>query len=234
MERLNIVQSLNTAVEGFVYVLKTQRNMRLHFLVAILTIMLGIYFNLPKIELVLLLISITLVLAFEMINTALEFTIDLVKNVYHPMVRIIKDITAGVVFLAALNALIVGYILFAGRFALQLHLRGGISRIVQSSWHLTFIALLFVVLLVVVGKVFLHRGTPFKGGMPSGHAAFAFAMWAIIAFSTRNGLITVLSFVMAFLIARHRLQNNVHSAIEIIAGALVGILVTTIVFQLLV
>jgi len=231
MAQQKIIESLNSATEGFIYVLKTQRNMRLHFLIATLVLVTGIYFNLPKTELLLLLAVITLVLVLEMVNTAIELVTDLIKNIYHPLARIIKDITAGAVFLAALNAVVVGYVIFSRRFSL--HVEDSINKIVHSPWHATFIAFLSVLLLVVAGKVVFHRGTPFRGGMPSGHAAFAFSIWTVIAFSTRNGLIILLSFIMAFLIARRRLKDNIHSFWEVIAGSLLGVLATAFVFQLL-
>ena len=227
----NIVQSLNSAVEGFIYVLKTQRNMRLHFLIAMLVLVMGIFFNLSKLELLLLTGVIALVLVVEMINTAVELTVDLIKNAYHPIARIIKDITAGAVFLSALNAIVVGYIIFSQHFAF--HIEDSVTRIVHFPWHITLIALLLVLLFVVAGKVFFHKGTPFRGGMPSGHAAFAFSIWTIIIFSTKNSLIILLTFIMAFLIARHRLKDNIHTFWEAMAGALLGILITALIFQLL-
>lgn len=232
MKQQNIVKSLNRAVEGFIYALRTQRNMKLHFLFAILVLVLGIYFNLPKVELLLLLGAITLVLVLEMVNTAAELTIDLVKDAYHPLARIVKDVTAGAVFLAAFNAVVAGYIIFSRRFAL--YTAEGINKIIHSPWHLTFIALLLVLFLVVCIKIFFHKGTPFMGGMPSGHAAFVFSLWTIIVFTTKSTLIMLLSFVMAFIIARHRLKDKIHSFWEIVAGAVLGMLITTLVFQLLI
>ena len=231
MIRQKLLESLNSAVEGFIYVLKTQRNMRLHFLMAALVLVLGIFFNLPKLELLVILFAVMLVLVLEKVNTAMELTIDLVKESYHPLARIIKDITAGAVFLASMTALIVGYIIFSGRFAL--HIEEGINKIAHSPWHLTFITLILVLLIVVLVKVAFQRGTPFRGGMPSGHAAFAFAMWTVIAFSTRNGLIIMLSFFMAFLIALHRLRDKVHTAWEVLIGAVIGVLAAAVVFQFL-
>jgi len=232
MKKQNLVESLNSAAEGFIYVLRTQRNMRVHFLLAILILVLGIYVNLSKVELLLLLGSIALVLVLEMVNTAIELMVDLIKNVYHPVVRIIKDITAGAVFLAAMNALIVSYIVFLRRF--PYFIEDGITKIIHSPWHITFIAFLFVTFSVLAGKVFFHKGTFFRGGMPSGHSAFAFSLWTVVVFSTRNALIIVLTFVMAFMIARHRLKDQVHTMWEVVAGALLGVLITSFIFQLLV
>jgi len=231
MAQQRLVESLNSAVEGFIYVLKTQRNMRLHFLFATLVLVVGLYLNLPKVELLLLVGAISLVLVLEMVNTAVELTVDLIKNVYHPVARIIKDVTAGAVFLSALNAAAVGYVIFSRR--LGVHIAEGVVRIAHSSWYVTFIALLVVLLIVLAGKVFFHKGTPFRGGMPSGHAAFAFSLWTVIIFSTGNALIIFLSFILAFLIARHRMKDNIHTLWEVTAGALLGILATALVFQLL-
>ncbi len=231
MTQQKLVESLNSAVEGFIYVLKTQRSMRLHFLFATLVLTLGLYLNLPKVELLLLVGAISLVLVLEMVNTAIELTVDLIKNMYHPLARIIKDVTAGAVFLSALNAAVVGYVVFSGR--LGIHVADGITRIMHSPWYVTFISLLVVLLVVLMGKVFFHKGTPFRGGMPSGHAAFAFSLWTVIVFSTGNGLVMFLSFVLAFLIARHRMKDNIHTLWEVLAGALLGVLVTALVFQLL-
>lgn len=235
MQRQSMIKSLNAAVEGFIYVLRTQRNMRLHFLVATLVLILGIYLNISKVELLLLLGAITFVLVMEIVNTAIELTIDLVKSAYHPLARVIKDITAGAVILAVFNAVVVGYIVFSRRFAwYAAGAATGINRIMHSPWHLTFIVLLIVLFLVVSGKFFFNKGTPFRGGMPSGHAAFAFSMWTVMVFSTGNALIIVLGFAMAFMIARHRLKDNIHSLWEVLAGAALGVSITTLVFQLLI
>jgi len=231
MTQQKLVESLNSAVEGFIYVLKTQRNMRIHFLLATLVLVLSLYLNLSKVELLLILGAISLVLVLEMVNTSVELTVDLIKNAYHPLARIIKDVTAGAVFLSALNAVAVGYVIFSRRLGIQI--ANGIIQITHSPWYVTFIALLTVLFLVLAGKVFFHKGTPFRGGMPSGHAAFAFSFWTIIVFLTANGLVMFLSFILAFLIARHRMKDSIHTFWEVLAGALLGILATALVFQIL-
>ena len=229
-KKQTLVASLNSAVEGFIYVLRTQRNMRLHFLVATLVLVLGIYLNIAKIELLILFGAIVLVLALEMLNTASELVMDVVEELFHPVVKIIKDVTAGAVFLAAINAVAVGYVVFWNRFPFDI--QTGIYRIRQSQWHVTLILFIILLFIVVAGKVLFHRGTPFRGGMPSGHAAFAFSLWAIITLLVKNNLVIFLSFIMAFLIARHRIKDNVHTIWEVAAGAILGILTTFLVFQI--
>lgn len=229
--RHNIFQSFNFAIEGFIYVMKTQRNMRIHFLSAVSILLLSIYFDFTKVEILLLCGAITFVLLAEMINTSIELVIDLISDSHHPMARIVKDVAAGSVFIASINAVIVGYLLFSRYVPLQVE--SGLLKIKQSSWHLTFISLIVVFAIVVMVKVIFHRGTPLRGGMPSGHSAMAFSMWTIIAFLTANGLISVLTFMMALLIARGRVKQGIHNIWEVVAGAVVGCLVTLIMFQLL-
>lgn len=231
MKNNTFIESLNAAVEGVLYVMRTQRNMRIHFLLAVLVLIIGIYIDLSKTDLLFVFASICLVLICEMINTSLEFTIDLVRDAFHPLARVVKDISAGAVFISAINALVAGYIIFSKN--LSFRLEDGIRNIKQSHWHITFITLIVVLFLVVLGKSFSKKGTPFRGGMPSGHAAFAFSIWTIIAFISENGLITVLSFIMAVLIARHRITLKIHSGWEVFLGAVLGSLATAMVFQVL-
>ncbi|NQT06599.1 MAG: diacylglycerol kinase [Candidatus Omnitrophica bacterium] len=226
-----IIESFNCAIEGFIFALKTQRNMRIHFLLAIAVLLVAIYSNFKGIELLILCGAITLVLLSEMINTAIELTIDLVHDSFNPLVRTVKDLMAGVVLVASVNAIIVGYLLFSKR--LNFSLEEGLLRVRQSSWHITFICLIVVLTLVVMIKVIFHKGTPLRGGMPSGHSAMAFSIWTIIVVITNNGLIAVLAFVMAFLIARSRLVSEIHNVWEVITGSVLGVLVTSIVFQVL-
>ena len=225
------IESFNAAVEGFIYVLKTERNMRIHFLTALFIILLGIAMNFSVVELAVLCVSIAFVLAAEMLNTAIELTVDMVKAEFHPVARAIKDVGAGAVLLAALNAVIVGYVLFVKRIPFNAELT--FERIRQSPWHITFLALILVFGAAIIGKIIFHKGTPLRGGMPSGHAAVAFAMWTVIAFMTNNSIVIALAFVMAFLIARHRIKDAVHTFWEVLAGAVLGVLLTTLVFQVL-
>lgn len=232
MERQGIIQSFNSAIEGFIYVVKTQRNMRLHFLIAILALLLGIYLNLEKMEVLFLLVSICFVLLSEMINTAMEMNTNLISDGFNPVVRIIKDITAGCVLLASINALVVGYLLFLSR-PWGVHIESGITRIQSSAWHITFIILIVVLFLVILAKVLFHRGRPLRGGMPSGHAAFAFSIWAIISFITASHMAIVLTFILALLVARSRLSGKIHNIWEVAVGSLIGVLVPTLIFQIL-
>jgi len=104
--------SLKLAVKGIGYLFLYHRNMRIIFMLGIVALLLGIYFQLKGIELVALCITVTLVLISEIFNTAIEMMMDIFTDKYHTLVRLIKDIAAAVVVIASLNAVAVGYILF--------------------------------------------------------------------------------------------------------------------------
>ncbi|MFC1624096.1 diacylglycerol kinase [Candidatus Omnitrophota bacterium] len=231
MKQQSLVESFNSAIEGFIYVFKSQRNMRLHFLIGLFVVLLGIFLSFTYIELIVLCLAIAFVLFAEMFNTALEHTIDLVKEDFHPLARIVKDICAGAVLLSAAFAIIVGYILFCSRIGLRLE--ENVIKIRESNWHLTFIILLIILGLVVLSKTFLRSGTPFRGGMPSGHSAVSFSIWAIVSLFYPKGLVIFLVFILAFLVSRSRIKDRVHSLLEVFTGAFLGIVITVLIFQIL-
>ncbi len=113
MKSRNLMQSVCYALEGLCYALRTQRNMRIHMLVAIAVLFAayGLKFSPP--ELAILLLTIFLVMGSELLNTALEATVDLCTPEYNHLARRAKNVAAGAVLAAAIIAVIVGCLLFA-------------------------------------------------------------------------------------------------------------------------
>ena len=112
-----VLDSFNFAFEGIIHVLRTQRNMRIHFAIAFIVLVAALIINVTKLELIALLISITFVLIAEMLNTGVEAAIDIATTSFDPMAKLAKDIAAGAVLIAAVNAVGVGYLVFAGKVA---------------------------------------------------------------------------------------------------------------------
>jgi diacylglycerol kinase (ATP) len=183
-EATSLVASFNNAFEGVIHVVRTQRNMRLHFLAAPLVLVLGIVLGASRFEILALILSVSFVLIAEMINTALEKAIDLATSSFDPVARAAKDIAAGAVLVAAVTAVFVGYLVFGPR--LQHPSRRAIETVRNSPVHITVIAIAVVILLVISTKAYFGKGTPLRGGLPSGHAAVAFGGWAAITFVTRT------------------------------------------------
>ncbi len=226
--------SFNWAFEGIVYVLRTQRNMQIHFAVAVFVLVMGLVLDLTRLELVAVMGAVALVLVAEMMNTAIEAAIDAVVTTYHPLVKIAKDVAAGAVLVATVNGLAVAYFVFYDRLTDPgRDLLGGVRR---SPTHLVVVVMIATIIAVIVIKAWTGRGTPLRGGLPSGHAAAAFAAWAsitIIAEPLRHAvLVSTLAFLMALLVAQSRVEAGIHSLVETTAGAVLGTCVAIIIFQL--
>jgi diacylglycerol kinase (ATP) len=228
-----IIQSLNWAFEGVIHVLRSQRNMRIHFALATAVLILAFSYGVTKLELMALLVAISFVLIAEMVNTAIEATIDLATTSFDPLAKIAKDIAAGAVLIAAVNAVVVGYLVFADR------LTQPSSRLVtevrEAPINLTLIALILIILIVIASKALTGSGTPLSGGLPSGHAALAFGGWTAITFivDEQRVVVSFVALIMALLVAQTRVESGIHTTSEVVLGAVTGTLVTMILFQVL-
>ncbi len=232
--RPSVMESFNFAIEGVIHVLRTQRNMRLHFAAAVAVIVVAVAVGVSKIELSVLLISIAFVLVAEMINTAVEGAIDAATTSFDPMAKLAKDIAAGAVLIASVNAVAVGYLVFAGKAADKT--ADVLDRVRSAPAQITLVALVLTVIIVIATKAWTGRGTPLRGGLPSGHAAVAFAGWMAATYIVNDShrfVVSALTFIMALLVAQTRVESGVHSALEVAYGGALGAFVTLAVFQLL-
>jgi diacylglycerol kinase (ATP) len=88
---------------------------------------------------------------------------------------------------------------------------------------------------VLVTKAVTGRGTPLRGGLPSGHAALAFAGWMAVTLvlkgSNHQFLVSSLALIMALLVAQTRVESGVHSTLEVAYGGALGALITLVLFQ---
>jgi diacylglycerol kinase (ATP) len=228
-----IFDSFNYAFEGLVHALRTQRNMRIHFAVAAAVVVAAVWVGVSKLELIVLLISITFVLCAELVNTAIEGAIDVSTTSFDPMAKLAKDVAAGAVLIATLNALAVGYLVFSGRVADRSS--RVLERVRDAPAELTIGALAVTVMLVVAVKAWTGRGTPLRGGFPSGHAAIAFALWIAVTYVAgrqHRFLVSTFALLLALLVAQTRVESGVHSALEVSLGAMLGALTALVIFQL--
>lgn len=108
---------LSYAINGIKYALKTEINMRLHFVITLGVVVFGFIFNVSVMEWLFLLLTIGFVLTAEIFNTAVEHMLDYLAPEWHPTVGVIKDLTAGAVLVSSLMAFLVGLIIFLPRLA---------------------------------------------------------------------------------------------------------------------
>ncbi len=115
MKNRPFIRSLGDSFRGIYSALRREKNMRLHLISATIVLAASLYFKVDKFEFLFVLTAIVLVFVTEMINTAIEAAVDLKTMELHPLARLAKNIAAGAVLCAAIFALVVGYIVFAGR-----------------------------------------------------------------------------------------------------------------------
>src|ERR1700750_1790188 len=108
-----VLDSFNYAFEGIIHVLRTQRNLRIHFAIAIAVVAAAAALGVERLELIALLLAIAFVLVAEMLNSAIEGAIDVSTTSFDPNAKLAKDIAAGAVLIASVTAIAVGYLVFA-------------------------------------------------------------------------------------------------------------------------
>ncbi len=111
MRSRNILESFRFAFAGLWHAWRTQRNTRIHLTIAAGVIALGLWLGLSYTQWAVLALTIGFVLVSEMLNTVAETLIDLVSPGYHPLAKVVKDVTAGAVLLGAIIAVIVGLLI---------------------------------------------------------------------------------------------------------------------------
>ncbi|NRG33634.1 diacylglycerol kinase family protein [Niallia circulans] len=106
------LSSFRLAILGILTATKQERNVKIHLVITILVIVLGLLNDLSKQEWMIIAFCIGLVISLELINTAIERVVDLVTSEYHPLAKEAKDIAAGAVFVAAILSIVIGGIIF--------------------------------------------------------------------------------------------------------------------------
>ncbi|MFN8300579.1 MAG: diacylglycerol kinase family protein [Chitinophagales bacterium] len=110
-------------INGFFYALKglgvaskEQLNLKIHLLALVVVIVAGIFFDLVAIEWAVIFLTFGLVIATEMVNTAIEYLVDMVQPEFHPQAGKVKDVAAGAVLVAAIIAVAVAITIFGNKF----------------------------------------------------------------------------------------------------------------------
>jgi diacylglycerol kinase (ATP) len=201
--------------------------MRIHFIAALVLLLVVLFLRVSPIEFALLAISVLFVLFAELINTAVEAIVDLASPGFHPLAKIAKDTAAGAVLIAACGAGIMGYLILA-KYILPLYGKALAMLGTQSDLG-TMVAILVVTIVVIMIKSLGGKGTPLHGGALSGHAAVAFSIATAVSLNTGNPLISLLSVTLAVMVSHSRLLMRIHSMREVVLGSLAGAGITVIV-----
>jgi diacylglycerol kinase (ATP) len=177
-----------------------------------------------------LVIIIAVVLALELLNTAVESIVDLLTVTHHPLAKTAKDAAAGAVLIASIAAVVVGYLIFY-----QGLINGGqrvYEAVASVPSNIAFVVLAVVAIATIFAKAWVGRGSALQGGAISGHAALAFAAATLLAFLYQRPLAALLAYFVAFLVAQSRVEAKIHSTGEVVAGSVLGAVVALAVYLL--
>ncbi len=229
----SLLGSFNHAINGFLQSFKMERNMKIHVALAAVVTVTALLTQVTRFEMIALVLVIAFVFFAELFNTAVEAVVDIAtKGEYNELARIAKDVAAGGVFVAAMSALVVGYLVFFRKLYTLSY--ASVSYINNLPAYITFAVLMLVFVAVIVMKSrFMKKGGNYiQGGMPSGHTAFAFALFTAIAFVSADPVASTFAAVLALIVAESRMETKVHTFAEVLVGALMGVVITVLVFEI--
>ena len=115
LKNKNFIDAWKKAFGGIWYAIKTQRNVKVQLVIAVIVIIVSIYFKVTITEAMFLSFATMLVIITEVINTAIEEAVNLCTDKFHPLAKISKDVAAGAVVLSALNAVIIAIFIIVSK-----------------------------------------------------------------------------------------------------------------------
>ncbi|SUU92990.1 Undecaprenol kinase [Anaerococcus octavius] len=225
------LKGFDYAYEGLVWAINHEKNMKFHMLALAILLVASLFFNLSRVEMITLVFAVCFVLGFELLNTSLEQAVNLASGgKYSPFAKASKDLAAAAVFISALNALFVAYLIFFDKF-IDIY-NSVIVRITRQPSHLTVttISLVIVVTIFLKGVFYEGHGTAFKGGFVSGHTSLSFCIATIGIMLSDEPLVKLLFLLLALIVAESRYEANIHSIPEIIRGAILGMSMAMAIF----
>ncbi|HEX2999111.1 MAG TPA: diacylglycerol kinase [Armatimonadota bacterium] len=232
MKSGSLLDSFRYAFEGVLHVFRTQRHMRFHFFMVVLVLLLAKIYRLNRTELLVLFFSVCFVLLAEMFNTAVEAVVDLITTSYHPLAKQAKDVAAGAVLIASINAVVVGFVLFLDDTRMQAVLARAYSGAPLPAIHFIMIELVILLVVLVAIKGSGQKGS--DGPLLSAYAALGFSLATVTVLVSSRDLGTgICALLLAILLAQSRMDRGLSDLRAIFNGAMLGICLPFLLLRLL-
>jgi undecaprenol kinase/diacylglycerol kinase (ATP) len=215
------------AYEGIQYALTTQPNMKFHFFASFAVLVSALFFRLPRTDILLLLLAITLVIVTELINTGIEKTVDLAMPNLHPLAKIAKDVAAAAVLVTAVFAAAVGVAVFytpIERWVTRWE-HPEVPLSIGSVW----LYLTLVVLAVIVVETRFRNSSRIR---PSLWMAVAVSFSTLIILKSADTLVALLAIGMSGLFLVMLYEKQGRSLGGLLAGGVLGAVLTVLAFFL--
>lgn len=226
----NFFTALSHAIDGVICAFKSERNLRIDYIIGLFVLLGSLFFDFTNTEFACLCLTIGFVIFSEMINTIVEYIVDLITDKYDKRAKAAKDIAAGGVLISTFIAVIVAYFLFVDK--LSLAAIGVVNTIVSSKLYILFTILFASVLLIVILKGFFNKGQRYSKSFPSLRVVIAFAMTTFVFIITKSLMVGMISLVLSVIIAQIKIENTKIKPIYMVFSALIGILLVLIIYQI--
>lgn len=218
------------AIDGIIRAFKTERNLRIDYVIGLTVFICSLFFDFTKTEFACLCLTIGFVIFAEMINSAVEYIVDLVTDKYDDRAKAAKDIAAGCVLIASAVSVIVAYFLFEDKlYNATTHI---IKSILASKLHILFTIIFAITLLVVILKGFFSKNDEYSKSHPSLRVALAFGLTTYSYIITKSLFVGGVTFILSIMISQMKVQNSKARPIYILISALLGVLIVLVIYQI--
>ena len=227
----SLVGAMRYALNGIIHAFKTERNLRIDYIIGTLVLLCSLFFDFSKTEMVCLILTIGFVIFSEMINTTVEYIVDLITQEYNENAKAAKDIAAGGVFISGGISVIVAYFLFVDKLSKASTTM--LTSILSSRAHLLVTVLFVVVLLTVVIKgIVCKKRENYVEAFPSTRVTVSFELAIYLYIITRSFLVGGIAMVLALIISSLKKEKDNVSYLHLIFSALLGILIVLTVYHI--
>lgn len=223
--------AMGHAIDGIIKAFKTERNLRLDYLIGIIVLICSLFFDFTKTEFACLCLTIGFVIFAEMINSTVEYIVDLITDKYDDRAKAAKDIAAGGVLISSCVAVIVAYFLFVDK--IYNATSNVIATILNSKLHILLTIIFGIALLVVILKGIFGKSSSYAKSHPSLRVALAFGITAYSYLITKDLFVAGVTFLLSIIITQMKLEESKEKPIYILISAAIGILVVLVVYQIM-
>lgn len=223
--------AMHYAINGIIGAFKSERNLRIHYLIGMCVFLFSLFFDFTKTEFACLCLTVGFVIFAEMINTAVEAVVDLLTDTYNEHAKVAKDVAAGAVLLAAAVSVVVAYFLFIDKITDATTVL--LDTIIGSPVHI-FATILFIVIIaiVILKGIYKEKNKRYTKAFPSARITLSCAMAMYAWLITESEIVAAISFLLCLMIAQMKLERKTTTIVQAILSGLLGILLVIIVFQL--
>lgn len=222
--------AMKNAINGLIHVFRTEKNLRVDYVIGVLVFCTSFFFKFTKTEFACLCLTIGFVIFAEMINSTIEYMVDLLTDKYDERAKAAKDIAAGAVLISGAIAVVVAYFLFIDK------IKGAslmiFNQMINSNTHLLATILFIVILLTVILKGVFSKTRNYVKAFPSARIVISFGLATFLLLITKSILVGGVAFALCFIITELKRENEKVNLAYIILSALLGVLLVLIVYQI--